>query len=204
MSDPHPPDPGLMQAIAPVASRRPVHMILSGAANGRLHLVVQPVQLEGESSPELARGFSVEATPAELDRDLPALFASRWVPAHVGLQKAIDQVASAAGKARDDTLRSAKDKPGKAKGKPGAAVDGQTELVTAAEPSPSLTPAPAQTQDSAAPIAAPAPEDAAEKPSARPGRAAARKPDAPAPQPHAAVVHTPVVPSADAVSALFN
>ncbi|HET6229665.1 MAG TPA: PRTRC system protein E [Longimicrobiaceae bacterium] len=202
MSDPHPPDPGLMQAIAPVASRRPVHMILSGAANGRLHLVVQPVQLEGESSPELSRGFSVEATPAELDRDLPALFASRWVPAHVGLQKAIDQVASAAGKARDDTLRGAKDKPGKAKGKPGAADQGQTELATAEDPS-APAPEPAEAPDAAAAPGV-APDAAAEKPAvaARAARSGAKKPDAPAPD--VRVVHTTVTPPVDAVSALFN
>jgi PRTRC genetic system protein E len=192
-----------MQAIAPVASRRPVHMILSGAASGRLHLVVQPVQLDGETTPDLARGFSVEATPAELDRDLPALFATSWVPAHVGLQKAIDQVAAAAGKARDETLRSAKGKPGKPQGKAAATEDGQTELVTAVETSP-----PAEEPGEVGAAAAPAPpsDPATERPrvAVRSARPAAKKPDAPAPQPEPPVVHAGVAPPADAVSALFD
>lgn len=123
------PSPGLMQALAPVARRRPVHVIVSGAPGDLLSLVVQPLSMGGEETPELARGFSATATPEELDRDLPGMVAAGWVPAHQSLQSVVDQAAAHAAAAREETLRKQAGKTGK--GKKDAPATAAAPLVAA-------------------------------------------------------------------------
>lgn len=102
---PSEPSGGLMQALAPIASRRPVHLIVSAAEDGDLHVVCQPVRTSDDEEPELAQGFTVTASPAELDQDLPALVANTWVPAHESLQRVLDQVAAAAEQKRQSVMQ---------------------------------------------------------------------------------------------------
>jgi PRTRC genetic system protein E len=129
------PPSGLMQAIAPIARRRPVHIIVSGADGEALRVVIQPVRTDDKEDPEVASGFVVEAAPAELDTDLPRHVAEQWVPARLGLQSVLDQIKGAAERTRQTTVAKAKDAKGK---KPGGAGDsgGQTAILTAgaAEP----------------------------------------------------------------------
>lgn len=124
------PSVGLMQALAPIATRRPVHIIISASITqpGLLHVVCQPVRvLDGENG-ELARGYSVEASPQQLDAQLGNIMASRWVPAHTGLQQVIDEAAAAAEAARQTVIEKPKTSKG---GKAGKAVPGgaQTALI---------------------------------------------------------------------------
>jgi PRTRC genetic system protein E len=157
------PSGGLMQALAPIAARRPVHIIVSEGAEGALHVVCQPLRVGTDEDPEIARGFSAEAAPAELDADLPGLVARTWVPAHQSLQSVMDQVAAQAEQARQATLRKQKEKDGKGKKEGGAAAaTAQTTLApppAAAAEAPAAAPAPAAGADGAgtgaAPIAAP-------------------------------------------------
>jgi PRTRC genetic system protein E len=155
---------GLMQALAPIATRRPVHIIVSAAAEGALHVVCQPLRVGNDEDPELGRGFSVEAMPAELDADLSAHVARSWVPAHQSLQSVLDQVAAHAEQARQATLRKQKEGKGKKEGAAGAG-SAQTTLAPppadAAAPAPAPDPAPAPAPDApapAAPVSAAAPE----------------------------------------------
>lgn len=150
------PSGGLMQALASIADRRPVHIIVSkGAADGALLVVCQPLRTGTDEDPEIGRGFSVEGTPAELDTDLPGHVAKTWVPAHQSLQSVLDQVAAHAEQARQATLRKQKEGNGKGKKDGGAAAAGaQTTLA----PPPADPAAPAARTPS--PAAAPAPEAA--------------------------------------------
>lgn len=186
------PSGGLIQALAPIAARRPVHIIVSnGAADGALHVVCQPLRTGNDEDPEIARGFSVEGTPAELDTDLPGHVAKTWVPAHQSLQSVLDQVAAHAEQARQATLRKQKEGNGKAKKDGGAAAAGAQTT---------LTPPPA---DAAPPAAAtPAPAAAAPEPAAQPEPAPAPEaPAAPAPaEPPAAAAASP----GDGISNLFD
>ena len=187
------PSGGLMQALAPIAARRPVHIIVSnGAADGALHVVCQPLRTGNDEDPEIARGFSVEGTPAELDGDLPGHVAKTWVPAHQSLQSVLDQVAAHAEQARQATLRKQKEGNGKAKKDGGAAAAGAQTTLT---PPPADAAAPAE--PTPAPAAAPAPEAAAQA--------------EPAPAPEAPAEPAPAEPAAaasaapgDGISNLFD
>src|SRR4051812_23888756 len=91
---------GLMQAIAPLVKRRPVQIIVSDGTDGALHVVFQPIRVDDKEDAEIARGFSVEAAPEELDADLPHHVAEHWVPARMGLQSMLDQIKNAAEQTR--------------------------------------------------------------------------------------------------------
>lgn len=165
------PSGGLMQALAPIAARRPVHIIVTAGAEGMLHVVCQPLRVGNDEDPEIGRGFSVEATPAELDADLPGHVATSWVRARQSLQSVLDQVAAQAEQARQAALR--KQKEGKGK-KEGAAGAGSAQTTLVPPPADVATPAPAPE----APAAAPSPVDAAEAKTATPTQAAAAEPAA--------------------------
>lgn len=187
------PSGGLMQALAPIADRRPVHIIVSkGAADGALHVVCQPLRTGNDEDPEIARGFSVEGTPAELDTDLPGHVAKTWVPAHQSLQSVLDQIAAHAEQARQATLRKQKEGNGKAKKDGGAAATGAQTTLT---PPPADAAAPAE--PTPAPAAAPAPEATAQ---AEPAPASEAPAAAAAAEPPAATAAAP----ADGISNLFD
>lgn len=188
------PSGGLMQALAPIADRRPVHIIVSkGAAEGALHVVCQPLRTGNEEDPEIARGFSVEGTPAELDADLSGHVAKTWVPAHQSLQSVLDQVAAHAEQARQATLRKQKEGNGKGKKDTGAAAAGAQTTLT---PPPADAAAPGE--PTPAPAVAPATEPAAQ---AEPAPA----PEAPAAPTPAEVPATAAAPVAgDGISNLFD
>ena len=173
-----------MQALAPIAARRPVHLIVSkGAADGVLHIVCQPLRVGNEEDPEIARGFSVEDTPAELDASLPGHVANIWVPAHQSLQSVLDQVAAHAEQARQATLHKQKE-GGKGKKDAGAgAASAQTTL--APPPADAAAPSPA--------LAAPAPEPAIQAAETTPA------PDSPPGEPAPAAAA-----SGDGISSLFD
>ncbi|HEX2203489.1 MAG TPA: hypothetical protein VHG91_09340, partial [Longimicrobium sp.] len=124
------PSGGLMQALAPIAARRPVHLIVTeGEAEGTLHVVCQPLRVGNDEDPELGRGFSVEDTPAQLDAALPGHVATSWVPARQSLQSVFDQIAAHTAETRQAALRKEKDK-GKGKKDGGAgAASAQTLLA---------------------------------------------------------------------------
>jgi PRTRC genetic system protein E len=188
------PSGGLMQALAPIAARRPVHLIVSkGATEGTLHVVCQPLRVGNDEDPEIGRGFSVEATPAELDADLPGHVAKSWVPAHQSLQSVLDQVAAQAEQARQATLRKQKE-GGKAK-KDGAAAPGAQTTLT---PPPAAAVTPAAT-------AAAAPESATA--TATGAEAAATETSPPASPADAAPAETVAAAAAapgDGISSLFD
>lgn len=144
---------GLMQAIAPIARRRPVHIIVSGADDEALRVVIQPVRTDDKEDPEVASGFVVVASPAELDTDLPRHVAEQWVPARLGLQSILDQVKGAAERTRQTTVAKAKDPKGK---KTGGAGDsgGQTAILTAGAAEPLALPS--STGTAAQPASSPA------------------------------------------------
>lgn len=187
------PSGGLMQAVAPIAARRPVHIIVSrGAADGALHVVCQPLRTGNDEDPEIARGFSVEGTPAELDADLPGHVAKTWVPAHQSLQSVLDQVAAHAEQARQATLRKQKEGNGKGKKDGGAAATGAQTTLT---PPPADAAAPAE--PTPAPAATAEPEAAAQgEPAQAPEAPAAAAPA----EPPAATAAAP----GDGISNLFD
>ena len=182
------PSGGLMQALAPIAVRRPVHVIITGGeAEGALHVVCQPLRVSDDEDPEIAHGFAVEGTPAELDADLAGHVARSWVPAHQSLQSVLDQVAAQAEQARQATLRKQKEKEGKGKKDGGAAApSAQTTLAPPAETAASAAP------DAAAPAASAREATTAEAPAAD---AAADSPAEPAPV---------AAPASDGISSLFD
>lgn len=171
---PEQPSVGLMQALAPIAARRPVHIIVSaGAAEGALHVVCQPLQAGKDEDPEIARGFSVEDTPAELDASLPGHVATIWVPAHQGLQNVLDQIAAHAEQAKQAALRKQKETGGKGKrDKDAGAADGGAQTT--------LAPPPAESAAPSAAVAAPAPRPAAEAAASPPPATATVAPAEPA------------------------
>jgi PRTRC genetic system protein E len=183
---------GLMQAIAPIARRRPVHIIVSGASDEALRVVIQPVRTDDKEDPEVANGFFVEAPPAELDTDLPRHVAEQWVPARLGLQSVLDQVKGAAERTRQTTVTKAKEAKGKKTG--GAGDSGaQTAILTAgaAEPLalPSSTGTAAQPASSAA-----APADDAEASAEAAAAVTSDSPPAPASETEPTVESTVVEP----------
>ena len=151
------PPSGLMQAIAPIARRRPVHIIVSAADDEALRVVIQPVRTDDKEDPEVASGFVVEAAPAELDTDLPRHVAEQWVPARMGLQSVLDQIKGAAERTRQTTVARAKDPKGK---KTGGAGDsgGQTAILTAGAAEPLALPS--STGTAAQPASSPADDEA--------------------------------------------
>lgn len=187
--------PGLLQALAPIAARRPVHIIVSGTET-MLHVVLQPVQLDAKEGADIARGFSVDATPAELDADLPGLISERWVPAHRGLQTVIDQVTAVTESARQSTVRQHRDRGKSTSRSAGAAAAPGTPAVEGTAASPpqiemdsGATGHPAHEAEPVPTVDLPVPVDA---------RASDEAPHTP--------VETPVSvqPAADVVSGLFD
>lgn len=133
MSEPQAPS-GLMQAIAPIVKRRPVHIIVSDGTNGALHVVVQPIRVDDKEDAEVASGFSIEAPAEELDADLPQHLAEHWVPARVGLQSLLDQIKAAAEQTRQTTVGKAKEAKGGGTGRKsggGADSGAQTSIAVA-------------------------------------------------------------------------
>lgn len=189
------PSGGLMQALAPIAARRPVHIIVTGAAEGVLHVVCQPLRVGNDEDPEIGRGFSVEATPAELDADLPGHVARSWVPAHQSLQSVFDQVAAHAEQARQATLRKQKEGKGKKEGAAGAG-SAQTTLA----PPPADAAAPPPTADAAAPAPSPAAAPETEAPATPTPTPAPAAPAEPAPAEPALAAAAP----GDGISAFFD
>lgn len=133
---------GLMQALAPIVKRQPVHIIVSSGSDGALHVVIQPVRVDDKEDAEIARGFSVEAPAAELDADLPHQLAQHWVPARIGLRSILDQVKSAAEQTRQTTVKKAKDGKGPKKDATASGPGAQTTIL-APGPKPDADGAPA-------------------------------------------------------------
>jgi PRTRC genetic system protein E len=150
---------GLMQALAPIVSNRPVHIILSPSPDdpNKLHVVCQPARVSDDEDAALAQGFHVDASPAELDAQLPGIISSTWAPAHLNLQQTLNALAKNAEAARVAALD--KQKGGGKAGKAGkaAAGSGQTSLLAA--PSEAST-APAQLALPGPPQSAATPEPA--------------------------------------------
>lgn len=142
---PEQPCTGLMQALAPIAARRPVHIIVSPSTEqpGFLHLVCQPARNSDDEEAELTAGFSADASPEDLDAQLPGIMTSTWVPAHRSLQQILDQVAKGAEAARLTVID--KQKTGGKGGKGGKAASGggQTTLIAPASGDAAAAPAPA-------------------------------------------------------------
>lgn len=183
------PSGGLMQALAPIASRRPVHLIVSGAEDGDLHVVCQPIRASNDEEPELAQGFTVTASPAELDQDLPGLVANTWVPARESLQRVLDQVAAAAEQKRQAVMK----KPPKG----GRATDGP------APASAQITLDPPPAGPNACGPAVPASDDAAAEDAAQP-RQPVDPPARPATPEPVLVAAGAAPPAVDEISAMFD
>jgi PRTRC genetic system protein E len=154
-----PPALGLVQALAPILERRPVHIILSRRSDELVHVTVQPVRTDELEDPLAATGFSVEGTPEALDAELPQHVSEQWMPARLGMESLLEQIKAAGEKAREMTVGKAKEvlKGGKTRANGAAA---QTSLLTAGNPaSPASTPA--LVAGEADPAAAPAAATAA-------------------------------------------
>jgi PRTRC genetic system protein E len=205
---------GLMQAIAPVVKRRPVQIIVSDGTNGMLHVVFQPIRVDDKEDAEVARGFSIEASPEDLDADLPLHLAEHWVPARMGLQSVVDQIKNAAEQTRQATVAKAKEGKGGGGKKSGAPADAgaQTTILSppaAGTPQQSASPAePAAGAEEVPASAEPATVSAEE---AAPAAVAAAEDPVPAPDaastpPVAAATTSEAVPAAaaDGVSDLFE
>jgi PRTRC genetic system protein E len=134
---------GLMQAIAPVVKRRPVQIIVSDGTNGALHVVFQPIRVDDKEDGEVARGFSIEASPEELDADLPQHLAEHWVPARMGLQSVVDQIKNAAEQTRQATVAKAKEGKGGGGKKSGAPADAGAQTTILSPPAAGTPPQPA-------------------------------------------------------------
>lgn len=134
---------GLMQAIAPVVKRRPVQIIVSDGTNGALHVVFQPIRVDDKEDTEVARGFSIEASPEELDADLPQHLAEHWVPARMGLQSVVDQIKNAAEQTRQATVAKAKEGKGGGGKKSGAPADSGAQTTILSPPAAGTPPQPA-------------------------------------------------------------
>ena len=192
---------GLMAAIAPMAQRRPVHIIVSAGPDGKLNVVVAPKHLDAKEDPAIARGFAVTESPDVLDRDLGREMASLFVPAHLSLQSVLDQAARATEDARQATLRkSTGTKAGGAKkdaaGTPQITFDASPAAAEPASPAAAPPPAAAPTPD-----APDAPDPADESGTSDAAEAAGDVAHAPAAagDPVAAAA-----PTGDAVSNLFD
>ncbi|MBB4635957.1 PRTRC system protein E [Longimicrobium terrae] len=183
------PSGGLMQALAPITTRRPVHLIVSAAEDGDLHVVCQPVRASNDEEPELAQGFTVTASPAELDQDLPGLVANTWVPARESLQRVLDQVAAAAEQKRQAVMK----KPPKG----GRATDAPSPASAQI----SLDPPPAGPPASSPRV--PAPSDAAAEEGDQPAQPADTAAPPATPEPVLVAAGAPA-PAGDEISAMFD
>lgn len=143
---PEKPCTGLMQAVAPIAARRPVHIIVSSSTEqpGFLHIVCQPVRNSDDEAAELTAGFSADASPEDLDAQLPGIMTSTWVPAHRSLQQILDQVAKGAEAARLAVIDKQKSGGKGGKGGKAASGGGQTTLIAPASAEAPAPPPPAQ------------------------------------------------------------
>lgn len=176
---------GLMQALAPIVSNRPVHIILSPSPEdpNKLHVVCQPARVSDDEDAALAQGFHVDASPAELDTQLPGIISSTWTPAHLSLQQTLNALAKNAEAARVAALDKQKGGGKAAKAGKAAAGSGQTSLLAA--PSEAST-APAQLALAGPPQSAATPEPA--PPAATEPRVATMEAVEPAPDEQRAAV----------------
>lgn len=148
--------PGLMQAIEPIAKRRPIHLIISDAGTAGLRVVFQPSQAGAGEDPALSQGFTVEGTAPELDEQLASTLSAGFIPAHRGLQATIDEATQVATAAKEAQQRKAT--AGK-KGTGAAATTTPTPQRAAANQTASAAAAPAATTAETQPSAA-QPEEA--------------------------------------------
>jgi len=187
------PHVGLMTAIAPIARKRPVHIIVSGGPGDSLTVVVMPKQMDPKEDPTIARGFTVAETPEVLDRELGPEMARSFVPSHQRLQSVLEQAASANEAARQATLRKG--------AKPGAA-----KAPAPAAPQITFEPPPAAAADE--PVAAAAPAGATAPPASPeespPGPAESAEGDGESGGTAAVTTEAAAAPVADAVSNLFD
>lgn len=148
---------GLFTALAPIAGRRPVHLIISGSTDGRLRVLVQPVRMDDGEPPEMGAGFTVEELPAVLDQEMAQTLTTSWVPAHKGLQTVLDEITATTQRAKEETQR-------KAAGKKGSTA--ATAATGAAARPPAAITTPAAAAAAAAPAAPAAPPLVAVEPAA--------------------------------------
>jgi PRTRC genetic system protein E len=206
---------GLMQAIAPVVKRRPVQIIVSDGTDGTLHVVFQPIRVDDKEDGEVARGFSIKASPEELDADLPQHLAEHWVPARMGLQSVVDQIKNAAEQTRQTTVAKAKEGKGGGGKKSGAPADAGAQTTILSPPAAGTPPQPAppagltggadEVPETAAEPATDPAEEAAPAPVAA-GEEPVPGPNAPSTPPVTAAAASEPVPTAtaDGVSDLFE
>lgn len=175
---------GLMEALAPIVARRPVHLIItpSMVTQGALHVVCQPERLSDTEDAQIGAGFAADGTAAEMDRELPGLVSKTWVPEHQTLQTVLDQLA---GRTRQVASDKSKGTTGKAGKKEGNGAEAQTTFMAPAAgsaplalplpstdtPDPQPSPAPAEEASNQGGAAAPAPAETA--PETNPAGAAA-------------------------------
>jgi hypothetical protein len=173
-----PPVPmGLMEALAPIVARRPVHLIItpSMVTQGALRVVCQPERLSDNEDAQIGAGFAADGTAAEMDRELPGLVSKTWVPEHLTLQTVLDQLA---GRTRQVAAEKAKGTTGKAGKKDGNGAEAQTTFMAPAAgsaplalplpptdtPEPQPSPAPAVDASNQGGATAPAPAETATEP----------------------------------------
>jgi hypothetical protein len=146
---------GLMEALAPIVARRPVHLIITAStvSQGGLHVVCQPERLSDSEDAQIGAGFAADGTAAEMDRELPELVSKTWVPEHQTLQTVLDQLAD---RTRQVAADKAKGTTGKVGKKEGNGPQAQTTLMDPATGGAPLA-LPLPSTDTADPQPAPAP-----------------------------------------------
>ncbi len=68
----------MFQELMPLLAERKVHILVSATSEGSLTLYIEPVKADDKEEAAFTTPFSVQATPKELDEQLPAILAD-WV-----------------------------------------------------------------------------------------------------------------------------
>ena len=68
----------MFQTLHPLVIERSIHLLLSATKDGRMSVYVEPAKLNDNEEDAFVTPFRAQATPAELDAQLPAILA-QWI-----------------------------------------------------------------------------------------------------------------------------
>lgn len=125
----------MFQELMPLLAERKVHILVSATSEGSLTLYIEPVKADDKEEAAFTTPFSVQATPKELDEQLPAILAD-WVGTRkqvcATLTEALEATKKELQRQAEEAKQKAKEKATKKPVAPVKASAGKVATATAA------------------------------------------------------------------------
>ena len=77
----------MFQTLHPLVIERSIHLLVSATKDGRMSVYVEPAKLNDNEEDAFVTPFRAQATPAELDAQLPAILAQWIASRQVAMEK---------------------------------------------------------------------------------------------------------------------